>query len=741
MAVAALFAVLTLVMTFPLSITANRTLPSDDPDGHLFMWTLAWDAHAFVHQPLAIFDANIFYPMRNTLALSENLLGSAVIAAPVLWITGNPVLAVNVVSLLSCALCGLGAYVLSRRLGLTVAASLLAGLIFEFAPPRFFRFSQLHLTAVQWIPFMLASLHGYLDEGRRRDLLWAIGFFTLEALTSGHGAVFATVAILALGAYRIALGEPVRLAQRGRDLGVMGSLLLAPSVLILIPYRMNQVDVGLRRVLDSAGTPLESFIASPTPVHVFLQSLLLGRVVNADATAWLFPGVIPLVLTFVAAISGGVVLIRQRTPIRWRTSEPLKTSPAGRLSLLALSSALLVWVATSAAPSLLRTGDGLTARDDGSGRTVWTGYLQVEQDGRYNFGTTADAASRLTIDDTVVIDRPADRPESPKTGGLRLDRGAHRLLMEPSQANQSLMPELLWEREGVEATYRPVPSWALSRRLTTPSVTRVVRLLDMVRVGASLAAGLAFIWWTCQSLVRRRTAWTEWGAPFRRSPTAFYLLLMVVCVSLALGASGPWRFVYWLPGLNFVRGPSRFMTLGVLAIAVLAGIGFDRLCALLAPVRRPLAAVVVGLLLLAECAAVPFRGVPYRVDTPAADLWVARQPRPFSIAEVPAPGSERYNSNYMLHSMVHWQKTVHGFSGIVPPLHEELYRLLRRFPSDESLRRLAEIDVRYVIVHSSWYPPEERTAVERSLSDFDRWLKLEYQDSDSRVYSIRPDRR
>ena len=65
------------------------------------MWTLAWNAHAFVSQPLSIFDANIFHPLRNTLALSENLIGSAVFAAPVLWLTENPVLAVNVVSLLS----------------------------------------------------------------------------------------------------------------------------------------------------------------------------------------------------------------------------------------------------------------------------------------------------------------------------------------------------------------------------------------------------------------------------------------------------------------------------------------------------------------------------------------------------------------------------------------------------------------------------------------------------------------
>ena len=62
------------------------------PDAHLYMWTLGWDAYAFLHQPLHIFDANIYHPYANTLAYSENLIGSAFFAAPIIWLTGNIVL-------------------------------------------------------------------------------------------------------------------------------------------------------------------------------------------------------------------------------------------------------------------------------------------------------------------------------------------------------------------------------------------------------------------------------------------------------------------------------------------------------------------------------------------------------------------------------------------------------------------------------------------------------------------------
>jgi uncharacterized membrane protein len=187
------------------------------------MWTLAWDAHAFVHQPLSIFDANIFFPNHDSLAYSENLIGSAFFAAPVLWLTGNPVLAVNVVSLLSCVLCGLGAYVLGRRVGLSGPAAVLTGLVFAFSPPRFLRFSQLHLAAVQWIPFALASLHAYLERGDKRDLRLAVAFFALQTLTSGHGGVFALVAILLMLVYRLALGEPIVFVRRMRDFGIISA--------------------------------------------------------------------------------------------------------------------------------------------------------------------------------------------------------------------------------------------------------------------------------------------------------------------------------------------------------------------------------------------------------------------------------------------------------------------------------------------------------------------------------------
>ncbi|MFP5379909.1 MAG: hypothetical protein ACLGHP_09210, partial [Vicinamibacteria bacterium] len=98
---AALYAICTVAFAWPLSGAPGTRLLSDDPDGHLYVWTMAWNAWALATQPLGLFDANIFHPERLTLAYSENLIGTGLFAAPVLWLTDNPVLALNLALLVT----------------------------------------------------------------------------------------------------------------------------------------------------------------------------------------------------------------------------------------------------------------------------------------------------------------------------------------------------------------------------------------------------------------------------------------------------------------------------------------------------------------------------------------------------------------------------------------------------------------------------------------------------------------
>lgn len=775
---ALLFTALTLLLAYPLSVhPASFRFPTG-PDGEIGWYLLGWDTHAFLHKPWAIFDANIYYPERLTLAYGENIIGIAFFAAPVIWLTGDLLFAANFSSILSCILCGLGAYVLARRLGLGVAAAIICGIIFECAPPRFFRIGQINLSNVQWIPFGLAAMHAYLDTGRKLDLRLAAGFVSLQALSSGHGAVFMGVSLLLLVLYRLLLAEPLRVGRRVQDLGVVGAVLLLPTLLVFLPYRAVQQDVGLRRGLGTWESNYSSFLASPSTVHQFLLSLVTKTDVNAQAGAFLFPGYLAIVLAGVAISLGGAALARGMTlrqPSQWTISKAIAALKAAYLRpLLWLLTAVVAWALLSAARQALPAGIGLAAQYYANARwdgqpvisvvdrepstaqllerwnneppqtfsAAWNGYLSIGRPGLYFFSTTSDDRSRLYIDRAMVVDNTGGLGTG-QAGSIRLDRGPHRVVLE--YVHVAGHPTLKWEwvfDGDSDKTYRVVPRWALSRQPFNTATVIAARIVVALLGGATMFVVFAALWCVIAWPIYQHETWIESLAPYRRNATAFYLLLTALCVGLALGPPyGLWRFVYWLPGFNMVRGSSRFMVVGLLGIAVLAGIGFDRISGRLARRWRVVLAAAIGVLLVVEYAAA--LGVqPSKFEVPAIDRWLDGRPKPFVVAEVPVQNLsdsgafERQETAYMIHSTAHFQKTVHGYSGWRTLFHLKLYKEMQLFPDETSVASLSDLGVTYIVVHTDSYPPGEWNQVEERFRQFSSRLRLEHVEGAGRVYAL-----
>src|SRR5262249_47417166 len=133
----------------------------------------------------------------------------------------------------------------------------------------------------------------------------------------------------------------------------------------------------------------------------------------------------------------------------------------------------------------------------------------------------------------------------------------------------------------------------------------------------------------------------------------------------------------------------------------------------------------------------------FEVQIPAIDRWLTTQPTPFAVAELPLANRrnlgawERRHTEFMLHSMAHWQKTVEGYSGLRPPLHESLYAELVNFPDETSLRSLAQLGVRYVIVHTDYYAKDDWPTIESRLEQFSTWLTLQHTEGAGRAYLLR----
>ena len=135
--------VATLAFTYPIWL-APDTLLNDLGDARLNAWTMAWDAHAIATDPSNLFNANIFWPRSNALALSENLLGLAPVAAP-FALAGHPVLGYNVAMLASFFLFALATALWVRYLTGDNVAALVAGIAAAFAPSRLDHLPQLQI--------------------------------------------------------------------------------------------------------------------------------------------------------------------------------------------------------------------------------------------------------------------------------------------------------------------------------------------------------------------------------------------------------------------------------------------------------------------------------------------------------------------------------------------------------------------------------------------------------------------
>ena len=164
----ALFVALTAVMTYPQVLRMSDGV-HDPADPLMVTWVLAWVAHQLPNAPAHIFDANIFYPERNTLAYSETLLVPGLFAAPLHWLGVAPILIYNLVFLSGFALSGVGVALLVRRLTGNAGAAIVAGIVFAFPPYRIDHYAHLQLQQTQFIPLALWAFHRLLDTGRLRD--------------------------------------------------------------------------------------------------------------------------------------------------------------------------------------------------------------------------------------------------------------------------------------------------------------------------------------------------------------------------------------------------------------------------------------------------------------------------------------------------------------------------------------------------------------------------------------------
>jgi hypothetical protein len=312
LAALAFFCLMAVLHTWPLASAPASLSRHDNADALLNEWTVAWVEHQLLRDPLHLFDANIFYPERNTLAFSEHMFVQSVMGLPLRWAGLSTTAVHNLLIIAGLALTGWATFVVMLRWTRDVPASVLSGCLMAFNAHTLTRLAHLQAMHVEFLPFAVLALDELLERPRVSAAVALALFFTLQGLTSNY---LLTFTVFALAAALLVRPDGW---WGGRFPGFVGPFLLAAALgavavtPFLLPYYWAREAQGLHRTLGE----MALFSAS------WRDYLSTGGRVHFDtwsAGFWtgtgLFPGLVATALGLTALIAG--LALRDRRARMW----------------------------------------------------------------------------------------------------------------------------------------------------------------------------------------------------------------------------------------------------------------------------------------------------------------------------------------------------------------------------------------------------------------------------------------
>jgi hypothetical protein len=317
LAVILLYLIICGVMLNPLVEFRRLGSASFGGDPRLVIWILGWSNHVVLDGVESLFDANMFHPEQNSLALTEHLFGISLFTLPIYAASRNAVLAYNIVWVLSFLFSALSMHLLVWRILRDHAAALVAGVVYAFC---FFKMQQghAHLQIVWsfWIPLSIVLLDRWFSRptwGRMGALLACV---LLQTLASWYLAVMIIVAdtlwlvwlmlerYVATGKFR-SIGSPLAAFAHLIAALVIGAICLSPFI-----NRYGTFSGGNPTEASLGSADLAAYLVPPE--NTWAGEAVRGLGSNAPRWIWgertLYVGYITLTL---AAI-GVVCALRER---------------------------------------------------------------------------------------------------------------------------------------------------------------------------------------------------------------------------------------------------------------------------------------------------------------------------------------------------------------------------------------------------------------------------------------------
>ncbi|MCX6816756.1 MAG: hypothetical protein NTZ93_02745 [Candidatus Beckwithbacteria bacterium] len=280
-----IFIVLTVLITWPL-VLHPAALTAAGREEFLLSYLMNWDIQALTTKPGTIFQVPFFYPLKDTLAFSDPLLTSAILALPFVKIFHQPFLAYSFNLFLSFVLNGFSVYLVVYLLTKHWWASLISGALFAFSIGQIDTIEHLQVLTMYWIPLGIYFLIKFFRQPSHRYALLVTSCFLCQILNTiflGYVFIF-TLSIFTLIAFI------KRQIKRAHFLLLGQYFLLAFVVLFLVfqPYlrvaRTWQAGRSLKDVFAGSAYFLEYFY----PTHSSrLETLAQAIIVKHPWPAYL----------------------------------------------------------------------------------------------------------------------------------------------------------------------------------------------------------------------------------------------------------------------------------------------------------------------------------------------------------------------------------------------------------------------------------------------------------------------
>jgi hypothetical protein len=334
-----LYALLVLASFYPQSVRPRDTIAYVG-DSLESVYLVAWNVHQVFRAPARLFDANVLFPNAQALAFTDHRLLPSVAVAPVLWATGNPVLATNVAVALACLLAALGARRLALVLGLLPAGAWAAGALYAFHTYQINEAPRLNIVAHGFVPLALAELILYLRGGERKRAWRTAGLMLLQAFSSNYHLLYGALVLglVLLGAMAV---RPRIVLRRLPALLLAAAAAAALFAPVAWPYVRAARAQGYVRDL-TPGIGLEHYV-STSPANLMYGAI--GTEVRLQQRGPHFVGFVSLALALLALLE-----VARRSspgagaePVRPRVWVPAAAAMAVLLVLLSLGPDITAW--------------------------------------------------------------------------------------------------------------------------------------------------------------------------------------------------------------------------------------------------------------------------------------------------------------------------------------------------------------------------------------------------------------